>query len=107
MPFKKVNINNEINKMIENDSEFKNELENVQREYEVVKQLVKMRNDMGWTQNDIAKKSGLTQQMVSRIETVGNSPTLRNLIRYANSLNMDIKIDKKKSHMRNMAGDHA
>ena len=36
-----------------------------------------MRNEMGLTQSDVAIKSGLTQQMVSCIETIGNSPTLK------------------------------
>lgn len=95
MPLKKVNINEEINKRIENDSELKKAYENAQLEYEVVKQLVKMRTEMGFSQSDVAKQSGLTQQMVSRIETVDNSPTLRNFIRYVDSIGLVIKIEKK------------
>lgn len=95
MPFKKVNVKEEINKRIENDAELKTAYEQTQHEYDVVKQLVKARNEMGFSQNDIAKQSGLTQQMVSRIETVDNSPTLRNFIRYADSLGLKIKLEKK------------
>lgn len=95
MPFKKVNVKEEINKRIENDAELKTAYEQAQYEYDVVKQLVKARNEMGFSQNDVAKQSGLTQQMVSRIETVDNSPTLRNFIRYADSLGLKIKLEKK------------
>lgn len=73
--------------------------EYAQLEYEVLKQLVKMRNEMGLSQSDVAKKSGLTQQMVSRIETVGISPTLRNFLKYVDSLGLEIKLEKKNNNM--------
>ncbi|ABN52691.1 MAG TPA: XRE family transcriptional regulator [Hungateiclostridium thermocellum] len=95
MPFKKVNVKDEINKRLENDAELKKAYDCAQLEYEVLKQLVKMRKEMGFSQSDVAKKSGLTQQMVSRIETVGNSPTLRNFIKYVDSLGLEIKLEKK------------
>ena len=99
MPFKKVNVKEEINKRLESDIELKKAYDCSQREYEVLKQLVKMRNEMGLSQSDVARKSGLTQQMVSRIETVGNSPTLRNFIKYVDSLGLEIKIEKKNNNM--------
>lgn len=95
MPFKKVNIKEEIEKRINNDAELKTAYEHAQHEYDVVRQLVKSRNEMGLSQSDVAKQSGLTQQMISRIETMDNSPTLRNLIRYADSLGLEIKLEKK------------
>ncbi|QNU67446.1 helix-turn-helix transcriptional regulator [Ruminiclostridium herbifermentans] len=99
MPFKKVNEKEEIEKRIKNDNELKKEYNESQREYEIVKQLVKMRNDMGLSQSDVAKKSGLTQQMVSRIETIDNSPTLKNFIKYVDSVGLEIKIVKKTEEM--------
>jgi DNA-binding XRE family transcriptional regulator len=99
MPFKKVNVKEEINKRLENDIELKKAYDCAQREYEVLKQLVKMRNEIGLSQSDVARKSGLTQQMVSRIETVGNSPTLRNFIKYVDSLDLEIKLEKKNNNM--------
>ena len=97
MPFKKVNIKEEISKRLENDIELKKAYDHAQNEYEVIKQLIKLRNEMGLSQNDVARQSGLTQQMVSRIETVDNSPTLRNFIKYVDSLDLEIKIEKKRS----------
>ncbi|EMS70222.1 helix-turn-helix domain-containing protein [Ruminiclostridium cellobioparum] len=99
MSFKKVNEKLEINKRLKNDTELKKAYDEAQREYEIVKQLVKMRNEMGLSQSDVAKKSGLTQQMVSRIETVDNSPTLKNFIKYIDSVGLEIKIVKKTEGM--------
>lgn len=97
MPFRKVNVKEEINKRLENDIELKKAYDSSQREYEVLKQLVKIRKEMGLTQSDVARKSGLTQQMVSRIETVGNSPTLRSFIKYLDGLGLEIKLERKNS----------
>lgn len=99
MPFKKINAKDETNKRLENDAELKKAYEHAQHEYEVVKQLVKMRNEMGFSQSDVARQSGLTQQMISRIETVDNSPTLRSFIKYVDSLGLEIKIEKKSTKM--------
>ena len=99
MPYKKVNINDEIDKRWKDDLELKKAYDRAEYEYEVVKQLVKLRNDMGFSQSAVAKESGLTQQMVSRIETIDNSPTLRNFIKYVDSLGMEIRIEKKSKKM--------
>jgi len=56
MPFKKVNVKDEINKRLENDAELKKAYDCAQLEYEVLKQLVKMRKEMGFSQSDVAKK---------------------------------------------------
>ncbi len=97
MPFKKVDINSRINERLKNDNALQHSYVQAKNEHEVVKQLIEIRNKMGFSQSDLARQSGLTQQMISRIETVDNSPTLRNLIKYAEGLNLQIKFQKKKS----------
>jgi HTH-type transcriptional regulator/antitoxin HipB len=99
MPFKKVHVKEEIYKRLENDNELKKAYDIAQHEYEVIKQLVKIRNEMGFSQSDVARQSGLTQQMVSRIEIVDNSPTLRNFIKYIDSMDLEIKIEKKNTKL--------
>jgi len=47
---KKVNVKDEINKRLENDAELKKAYDCAQLEYEVLKQLVKMRKEMGFSQ---------------------------------------------------------
>jgi len=105
MPFKKVNVNEEIDKRLANDTELKKVYDQSEYEYEVIKQLVRERNEMGLSQNDVAKQSGLTQQMVSRIETVDNSPTLRSFMKYVNSLGLEVKLVKKISKKKVLKHD--
>lgn len=47
---------------------------------------------MGLTQKDVALKSGLTQQTVSRMECLTNPPTLTNLVRYMSALNVKLEV---------------
>lgn len=104
MPFRKVNVKQEIYKRLENDNELKKAYDSAQHEYEVVRQLVKIRNEMGFSQSDVARQSGLTQQMVSRIEVVDNSPTLRNFMKYIDSMDLEIKIEKKNTKLEYSKG---
>lgn len=60
----------------------------------LIKSLVEFRKSAGITQKEVAEKSGLTQQMVSRIEKVTNSPTLDVFLRYVSALGLELKINK-------------
>ena len=52
--------------------------------------LISVRKEKGITQQELAKKTGLTQQVISTIEQCGRRPTLTNLIRYLMGLDLDI-----------------
>jgi DNA-binding XRE family transcriptional regulator len=65
------------------------------KEYELIKQVTEIRKELGLTQSKIAEETGLTQQVVSRMEKLGHSPTLRNFIKYIDAMGLDIKITKK------------
>jgi DNA-binding XRE family transcriptional regulator len=95
MAFKKINVAEEIEKRVNENEEFKNSYIESQLELELIKQIIHFRNQMGISQKAIAEKSGLTQQMVSRIETAGHSPNLRNFLKYIDSLGLEIKIEKR------------
>ncbi|MGL4914343.1 MAG: helix-turn-helix transcriptional regulator [Romboutsia sp.] len=59
-------------------------------EREFIIKLISVRKDKGITQKELAKKTGLTQQVISTIEQCGRRPTLTNLIRYLIGLDLDI-----------------
>ncbi|XZJ12677.1 helix-turn-helix domain-containing protein (plasmid) [Clostridium perfringens] len=96
MGFKKVDCISEKNKIMKEDQEIRDYIEEFDREYELMQSIVKARKKIGLTQKEISKRSGLTQQMVSRMEKVGNSPTLTNFLRYISALGLDIDVKKKK-----------
>jgi len=48
--------------------DFKQEWENSELRYKLIKQLIKLRNNYNMSQSDLAKKIGTTQAVISRIE---------------------------------------
>ena len=98
MPYKEVDIRKEIKDRLELDPDLKTAYDSAVDEYELLKQLIKIRNEMGYSQKDVAQQSGLTQQMVSRIETVDNSPTLRNFMKYICGMGLELRIERKETH---------
>lgn len=59
-------------------------------QYKLIKNLQKKRLEKKMSQKDIANLTGLSQQAISRIETFQYSPSLPNLLKYMNALDIDI-----------------
>lgn len=95
MAFKKVDCVKEKDEMINEDIQLAKYIEEFNDEYEVMKSVVRIRKELGLTQKDISKRSGLTQQMVSRMEKVNNSPTLNNFLKYLNALGLEVNLEKR------------
>lgn len=100
MPFKKIDIKKKIQEKIESDPEFAEIYNETQEEFEIIKQLIAARKKSGFSQTSLAKNAGLTQQVVSRLENKGHSPTLKNFLKITNALGYEIKlIEKKKPNL--------
>ncbi|MBE6087904.1 helix-turn-helix transcriptional regulator [Sporolactobacillus sp. CQH2019] len=97
MGFKRVDCVKEMDKMIKEDSQIAKYVDEFNKEYEVMQSIVKVRKELGLTQKDVSKRSGLTQQMVSRMEKVDNSPTLTNFIKYITAIGLDLDLVKKQN----------
>ncbi|SHJ53569.1 helix-turn-helix domain-containing protein [Paramaledivibacter caminithermalis] len=97
MPFVKADIKQEIEEMKKNDRDFAKAYNVIEEEYRLIEEAINLRKNIGISQCKVAEETGLTQQMVSRIEKVGNSPTLRNFLRYLDGIGLEIKIKKKAS----------
>ena len=72
MPFKRVDVQNEIDERMEASEEFKKAYLHADKEYEIIKDIVNKRKELGISQSIVEESSGLKQQVVSRIETEGN-----------------------------------
>ena len=73
---------------LSNEEKILLEAKEIEREF-IIK-LISVRKEKGITQKELAKKTGLTQQVISTIEQCGRRPTLTNLIRYLMGLDLDI-----------------
>ena len=80
-------------KALEN-SEFREEYENLQRKYELKKKLISLRKMAGLTQEELAKKLHTQKSNISRLENVNskNSPRLSTIEEYAKAMGYNLEI---------------
>lgn len=97
MSFIKANPKEDKKKLLEENPELKSEFEIVDKEFSLLKEAIEYRKRQKVTQEEIAQKSGLCQQSISRIENLGVEPTLRNFIKYIDAAGLQL-ILQKKSH---------
>ena len=98
MAFKKVDCVAEMEQRIKGDLEATNYAREFDKQNELMQSIAKTRKELGITQKEISKLSGLTQQMVSRMEQVDNSPTLSNFLKYITALGLDIALVEKQKN---------
>lgn len=61
----------------------------------LIKEATKIRKLKGITQEEIALRTGLKQQQISRIETLKAMPTMETFMKYIKDINCEIKICNK------------
>jgi len=103
MPFKKTDMDlerQELKELLESSKEAKKAQNIFNDEYSFRLMLAKERKSKSMTQKKIEEKSGLTQQVISRIEkgyTDDRSPTLRTVFRYLDAIDCELVITNKKN----------
>lgn len=94
MPFKKMNIKEAIEEK-RKDHEFDLHYLEVQREYELIRQVVEARKEMGLTQKGLAETVGISQQEISRFENERHIPKLSSFIKIIEALGLELRLEKK------------
>ena len=102
MPFKDVTdiIMNEEAKELEDayntNPKVKFAIDQFEAECKLRRELAEMRKQKQITQVEIQQLTGMTQQMISRIETNTEiSPSLKNLMIYANAIGYELTVQEK------------
>lgn len=98
MPFKKIDVSKVVDQK-RSDSSFNNAYLEVEKEYELIRQVVEVRKELGVTQETLANKVGISQQEISRFENEKHIPKLSSFIRILDALGLEIKIQKKDNHI--------
>lgn len=83
-----------LEKQLQNE-EFRAEYEALAPEREIVMEMMRTRNQQGLSQQELAKKAGIRQSNLSRIETGAVSPTIETLQRIAQGLGRTLIIQLK------------
>lgn len=95
MPFIDIDAKNRIEELKANDPLFASNFSETEKEFNIISKVIERRNKLGFTQSDVAKRIGVRQQFVSKLETKGQSPTLRSFIKVASALGMEIQLVEK------------
>lgn len=74
------------------DPEFKEYYMDMQPEADIAKAMIAVRKERNWTQSELAKRTGIPQADISRLESCDASPSLKTLKRLAKGLDMQLKI---------------
>lgn len=74
------------------EEEFRSEYEKLQPRYEIISQIIDARKAQNMTQAELAKLVGTQKSNISRLESGNYNPSLDFLIKVANSLGKDLKI---------------
>lgn len=77
------------------DNGLRREFEQLKPERDIIIEMIKSRNSQGLTQQQLAKKAGIRQSNLSRIETGAVSPTIETLQKIAYGLGKEIVVQLK------------
>ena len=83
-----------IEELIQDDEELRRQHELFEAEMAFKQELIDARKLQAFTQKDISRMAGLSQQAVSRMEK-GASGTIETIIRYLDSIGYSLVIKKK------------
>jgi DNA-binding XRE family transcriptional regulator len=74
------------------DQEVRKEYDALNPKYEMIKRLIMQRNKMRMSQAQLAKKVGLKQPAICRLEKGSNNATLNTFIKVARALDLTIEL---------------
>lgn len=80
----------ELKKEVASDLILKKQYEIQTEIYNIAKCLKKIRKEKNLTQKDIAQKTGLTQQMISKIESYNGNPSIESFVKYCNGVGINL-----------------
>jgi transcriptional regulator with XRE-family HTH domain len=77
---------------LEQDEEFKKADRQLKPYYDLVKAIVKRRNELGLTQKDLAERASTHQSRISKIESAEHDIRLSTLVQIAEALDTEVSI---------------
>ena len=74
------------------DNNFRNEYESLEPEYQVIREMIKAREEKNITQVQLSDMTGISQADISRLENGDANPTVGVLNRIANAFGKQLQI---------------
>lgn len=83
---------NDYKKQLLKDPEVAAEIERLEPEFELARQIISFRIKNKMTQNDLAVKAGTNQVVISRIENASGNPSLASIEKISKALGKRLEI---------------
>ena len=80
----------QLRKEVVSDQRQKNQYELETQIYNIAIVLKNIRKKKELTQKDIAQRTGLTQQMISKIESYNGNPSIESFVKYCNGVGINL-----------------
>jgi DNA-binding XRE family transcriptional regulator len=97
MPFKKIDTQKIVDEKKQSDPLFAEAYDEVKQEYELIRKVVNVRKERNLTQQELAEKVGVKQQVISRLEREKHIPTLTGFIKILNGLDLELSVVEKQA----------
>ncbi|MFH1800153.1 MAG: helix-turn-helix transcriptional regulator [Candidatus Omnitrophota bacterium] len=94
------NFKHDLNEELKKGGKFRHLFRIESAKLRVAQWLGDMRETMGLTQGQLAKKMNVSQQLISRIESGSDNLTLETLIRFLEVFNVSIRINVDTHHKK-------
>ena len=85
-------LNDMLSEQLGND-EFRKEYERIQPEMDVIRAIIDARTSQNLTQKELAKRTGIHQSDISKLENGTRNPSVSLLRRLAEGMGMTLKIE--------------
>ncbi len=82
------------------DPGFKQEYENLEPEFDIIRAMIEARRKQHITQKELSERTGITQADISRIENGIRNPSLDMIKRLAKGMGMRLKLEFIPEHKR-------
>ena len=92
MKQKKLYSHRELHKGWMMDSEYRREYEKLEPEFQIARQVISARIGQKMSQEELAKKAGTGQAVISRLEGMSGKSSISLLERIAHALNIKIRL---------------
>lgn len=92
MRTKKFYSHEELHRKWMKDPEYRREYEKLESEFQIARQIIAARVKQKMSQEELAKKAGTGQAVISRLEGMDGKPSISLLERIARALNTKIRV---------------
>lgn len=80
----------------------KENMECIEELSSIIGKMILRREELGWSQRELAKRCGITQSSLARLETCRSTPRVDTLIKVLKPLDLSLTVSPDNEHLTNI-----